>query len=128
MLRVFQMRCLRPILSIRWEQRITNDAVLKRSGQEDVYLVAEKRRWRYMGHILRGPAEITNVSLGWAPEGTRRRGRPRETWRRMTLRKMASAGLRSWGEAAAAAKNRTNWKKLGESVVETLCGTRHSAA
>jgi len=40
---------------------------------------------------------------------------------------MASAGLRSWGEAAAAAKSRTNWKKLGESVVETLCGTRHSA-
>jgi len=128
MLRVFQMRCLRRILSIRWEQRITNDAVLKRSGQEDVYLVAEKRRWRYMGHVLRRPAEITNVSLGWAPEGTRRRGRPRETWRRTTLRKMASAGLRSWGEAAAAAKNRTNWKKLGESVVETLCGTRHSAA
>jgi len=28
-------------------------------------------------------------------------------------RKMASAGLRSWGEAAAAAKNRTNWKKAG---------------
>jgi len=26
---------------------------------------------------------------------------------------MASAGLRSWGEAAAAAKNRTNWKKAG---------------
>jgi len=88
---------------------------------------AEKRRWRYMGHVLRRPAEITNVSLGWAPEGTRRKGRPRETWRRTTLRKMASAGLRSWGEAAAAAKNRTNWKKLGESVVETLCGTRHSA-
>ena len=107
---------------------MTNDAVLKRSGQEDVYLVAEKRRWRYMGHVLRRPAGITNVSLGWAPEGTRRRGRPRETWRRTTLRKMASAGLRSWGEAAAAAKNRTNWKKLGESVLETLCGTRHSAA
>jgi len=28
-------------------------------------------------------------------------------------RKMASAGLRSWGEVAAAAKNRTNWKKAG---------------
>jgi len=42
-------------------------------------------------------------------------------------RKMASAGLRSWGEAAAAAKNRINCKKLGESVVETLCGICHSA-
>jgi len=42
-------------------------------------------------------------------------------------RKMASAGLRSLGEAAAAAKNRTNGKKLGESVVETLYGTCHSA-
>jgi len=42
-------------------------------------------------------------------------------------RMVASAGLRYWGEAAAAAKNRPNWKKLGESVVETLCGTRHSA-
>jgi len=55
--------------------------------------------------------------------GRRRELQPRPGF--MT-RKMAD-GLRSWGEAAAAAKNRTNWKKLGESVVETLCGTRHSA-
>ena len=74
--------------------------------------------------FLTAPRKMVRVGT-W---NVRRRGRPRETWRRMTLRKMASGGLRSWGEAAAAAKNRTNWKKLGESVVETLCGTRHSAA
>jgi len=56
--------------------------------------------------------------------GRRREPQPRPGF--MT-RKMASAGLRSWGDAAAAAKNRINWKKLGESVVETLCGTCHSA-
>ena len=56
--------------------------------------------------------------------GRRREPQPRPG---LMTRKMASAGLRSWGEAAAAAKNRINWKKLGESVVETLCGTRHSA-
>ena len=42
--------------------------------------------------------------------GRRREPQPRPGF--MT-RKMASAGLRSWGEAAAAAKNRTNWKKAG---------------
>ena len=42
--------------------------------------------------------------------GCRREPQPRPGF--MT-RKMASAGLRSWGEAAAAAKNRINWKKLG---------------
>ena len=55
--------------------------------------------------------------------GRRREPQPRPGF----MTRKTADGLRSWGEAAAAAKNRTNWKKLGESVVETLCGTRHSA-
>jgi len=36
------------------------------------------------------------VSPGWAPERTRRRGRPKDTWRRVALKRLAAAGMKSW--------------------------------
>ena len=42
-------------------------------------------------------------------------------------RKMASAGLRSWGEAAAGAKNRTNWKSWESLLWRRYVAQCHSA-
>ena len=42
-----------------------------------------KRWWRWIGHTLRKPLEsITRQALTWNPDDTRKRGRPRNTWRR----------------------------------------------
>lgn len=40
-----------------------------------------KRRWSWIGHIIRkDPADNCAVVLGWMPEGRRKRGRPKTTW------------------------------------------------
>ena len=53
------------------------------------------------------------VALSWAPEGKRRRGRPKTTWRR-TVEK-------EWEEVRTAVTNQEEWK----SSVKALCATRH---
>jgi len=58
------------------------------------------------------------VSLGWAPEGTRRRGRPKDTWRRVALKRLAAAGMKSWREAAVVAQDRCEWKSAGRRCAE----------
>jgi len=62
------------------------------------------------------------VSLGWAPEGTRRRGRPKHTWRRVALKRLAAAGMKSWRETAVVAQDRCEWKTAGEDVLKALYG------
>jgi hypothetical protein len=54
-----------------------------------------KRKFRWIGCALRkDDKQPPKVMLQWTPQGNRRRGRPRNSWRRSTLRE---AG-RSWGE------------------------------
>ena len=43
-----------------------------------------RRRWQWIGHVLRKDrSSDCAVSLGWTPEGRRKHGRPKTTWRRM---------------------------------------------
>jgi hypothetical protein len=42
-----------------------------------------RRRWRWIGHTLRKPpTNITRQALTWNPHGKRKRGRPKNSWRR----------------------------------------------
>jgi hypothetical protein len=46
------------------------------------------REWRWISHTLRKEAESTDKqTLHWNPQGTRRRGRPKQTWKRAFYRK-----------------------------------------
>ena len=46
-----------------------------------------RRRWKFIGHIMRTePNNDCRTALTWAPEGRRKRGRPRTTWRRTAER------------------------------------------
>jgi hypothetical protein len=46
-----------------------------------------KRKFRWIGHTLREDGEQpSKVALQWNPQGNRGRGRPRNSWRRFTLK------------------------------------------
>jgi len=67
------------ILAQPSEQRRAEEA----TGSTPVSVLIRVRRWRWLGHVLRkSPDNISRTALTWAPEGKRRRGRPRETGRR----------------------------------------------
>ena len=116
-LQTFINKCLRKILKIYWPDTISNTELLKRTNQEEIGTVIKRKTWRWIGHTLRkNNGDITKQALDWTPQGTRKRGRPKETWRRSIQSDLNTNGL-SWNTIKKEAKNRTRWR----STVEALC-------
>jgi hypothetical protein len=52
----------------------------------DMETLLIQKRWRWLGHVLRKPSEdMTKVALRRTPEGKRKRGRPKITWRHIQM-------------------------------------------
>ena len=74
---------------------ISNKDLWKAKGQEDVNLEIRKRKFRWIGHTLRKEdGEIPKAALHWNPQGNRKRGRPKNSWRRSVIKKAGT----SWNE------------------------------
>ena len=120
----FANTCLRRILRIRWPEKIRNQELWRLTKQQPIEEDILKRRWRWIGHTLRKPAtSTTRQALTWNPQGKRKRGRPRNTWRRDLDADMKKAG-RNWGELERLAQDRAEWRGF----VDGLCprrGNRH---
>ena len=103
----FHTSCLRKICRIYWPKKITNKELWR-------------WRWRWLGHVIRKDRDsITRTALRWTTDsGRRKRGRPRETWRRTIEAEMRTAG-KTWKELEKAAMDREQWKSL----VSALCAT-----
>ena len=117
-LNTFQNKCIRRILRVRWQQRISNEEIQRMADTNNISCEIRRRRWNWIGHILRredGNDCIT--ALGWQPEGKRARGRPKTTWRRTVEKERNVAGWTSWNIARAAARDRLGWSQS----VEALC-------
>ena len=77
---VFQSRCLRRILKIKWEERISNKEIMERTGMKKMSEEVLRKKWKYIGHILRKEPENDCVTaMTWAPDGKMKRGRPKTT-------------------------------------------------
>ena len=111
---------MRRILKVRWEDKVTNEEVWARTGITNIVMEVKRRRWTWLGHVLRmkktrHPLE----ALNWAPPGKRNRGRPLGTWRRTVEEEMREEG-KTWNELRWLAQDRAGWKKL----VGALCSSR----
>jgi len=68
------------------------------------------------------------VSLRWAPQGTWRRGRPKDTQRSVALKRLKTSGMALWTKAETVTKDWEWWRKVDENVLEALNDRRcHSA-
>ena len=111
---VFVHTCLRRILKIFWPTRMSNEEVRRIAGVQMVSEQVRIRRWKFIGHILRKDIDDNQrIALKWTPDaGRRKRGRPKETWRRTVERERNSLGFSSWDEAGAVAHDRNRWRTL----------------
>ena len=50
---VFHNRCLRKILRIRWQDRVSTKELLERAGMKPLSVEVMSRRWEMIGHIRR---------------------------------------------------------------------------
>ncbi|MGL5901241.1 MAG: reverse transcriptase domain-containing protein [Cetobacterium sp.] len=117
---VFINSCLRKILRIHWPDTISNEELWQRTNQIPAEEEIKKRRWRWIGHTLRKPANnITKQALQWNPQGKRKRGRPRNTWRRDLEADIKTMGV-TWNQLERKAQDRDGWRSL----VGGLCPKR----
>ena len=116
-LQVFINKCLRQILGIRWFDLVTTEDLLTRTNEQRVEEQIICRRWRWIGHTLRRPdSNIAKRALRWNPQGQRKRGRPRNTWRREVESDASKLG-KSWSQIERDSQDRVLWR----SVVDGLC-------
>jgi hypothetical protein len=70
-----------------------------------------------IGHTLRKPqGTLTRQTLSWNPQGTRKKGRPKNSRRRDLEEDRSNIG-KSWRELETLAKNRRTWNV----IVAYLC-------
>ena len=113
-IQTFVNRCLRYILRIWWPNIISNKDLWKVTGQEDINLEIRKRKFRWICHTLRKEdGETPKAALLWNPQGNRKTGRPRNSWRRSVIKETG----RSWNQLRFLAADRQKWKGL----IDNLC-------
>ena len=105
-IQVFVNRCLRQILGVRWYDRLSNEELWRSISQEPFEQQIKRRKWHWLGHTLRKPADVTRRGLRWTPQG----------WRRSTEAEAKVAGL-TWGQLERKAQDRRGWRTL----VDDLC-------
>jgi hypothetical protein len=126
-LTVFDHRCLRTILRVRYIEKVSNETIRRRCcGIEALGVIIQERRLRWLGHVLRAsPSELTHQTLFAKPSPSwrRRRGGQLISWPDRVKADLNSAlgpstyGLRRWNGnwmhiSADLAANRPAWKAL----------------
>ncbi|XP_048478528.1 uncharacterized protein LOC125488872 [Plutella xylostella] len=116
-LQVFVNRCLRRILRIYWPNKISNDQLRERCHDTLIDQQIKRRKWNWIGHTLRRNSDhIPKQAMDWNPQGKRKRGRPKQTWRRTVVDEAKKIG-KSWSEIKREAQDRLRWR----ATVDALC-------
>ena len=109
------------ILKIWWPNKITNKELWRKTNQEDITSTIKRRTWNWIGHPLRkdSATNITRQTVHYNPQGKRKRGRPKNNWRRFTQKDLETVGI-TWQEAKAMAQKRVRWGDM----VDAICSQR----
>ena len=109
-LQTFVNKCLKRLTGIKWTDKVRNEDLWSRTNQSPMEEAIGKRRWKWIGHTLRKPnSSIPKAALEWNPQGQRKRGRPRATWRRVKDADVKRSG-KTWNEIKKLAQDRVKWR------------------
>ena len=93
------MHCLRRILGITWQDKVTNKVVLEKAGIPSLYTLLKQRRMRWLGHVtwmevgrIAKDLLYGELATGKRPTGRpqlrfkgRMQARPADTWHKHRL-------------------------------------------
>ena len=105
----FHMRCLRRILGVKWDDFMTNNAVLEKCGMQTIYCLLSVRRLRWLGHASRmlDGRIPKDILYGELAEGKRSKGRPLLRYKDVCKRDMKAGGL----DLEDMMKDRDSWRQ-----------------
>jgi hypothetical protein len=113
-LQVFHLRCLRRMLGIVWQDKITNNDVLAKGGLPSVFTLLCQCCLHWLGHVYRmGDGRIPKDLLyGELASGERKTGPPQLCYKDVCKRDLKACNIqptgRSWEDSAS---SRTVWKQ-----------------
>ena len=130
----FHQRCLRRILHIKWQDKISNTEVLEHANMRSIYTILCERRLHWLGHVKRmDPGRIPKDLLyGELAEGSRHAGLPKLRFKDVCKRDMKRCNIdsNSWESIA---DDRPSWRqtvkqgaKFGEEVLTTAALDKRS--
>ena len=92
-------------------RKTRNKNVWQRTKQKSItHTITFRNEGTCIGYILRKEnTNITHHALEWNPHGHRKKGRPKNTWRRNLTSEAQKIG-KTWGEIKKLAKDRENGK------------------
>ena len=110
---VFHRRCIRKLLGLTWQGRITVEKIMKRAAMHDRSEIVRTDKLRLAGRVLRTPvSRSASVALNWHPETDRRlRERPQKSWRLTFSEDLQELKITRRG-AKRAASDRNRWMNL----------------
>jgi hypothetical protein len=87
------------------------------TGETPVEPQIKKRKWEWIGHTIRKDENaVERIALDWNPQGTRKRGRPKKTWRRSIIEEARREG-KTWIEVKRLAADKSLEKLRGSPLL-----------
>ncbi|KAG1687722.1 Ubiquitin-like domain-containing CTD phosphatase 1 [Nymphon striatum] len=113
----FEMRCYRRLLGITWKEKVTNIVIIEKTKSligdyEPLLEMTKRRKLQWFGHVTRQPGSMAHTVMHGMVEGTRNRGRPRNTWLSDIKKWTAATGMK-WIDVKMqelGVKSNTNYK------------------
>ena len=128
-LNTFHMRCLKRILGIKWQDRITHQEILMKAKTQSMHSLLSQRRLRWVGHICRmdDGRLPKDVLYGELSEGKRKVGRPSLRFSDTVKRDLKACAIStdSWETLAT---DRDGWRLTVRKGIETADKRRGLAA
>ena len=128
-LETLHQRFLRRIMGITWEDKQTNEAVLRRAGVPSMHAVLTQRRLRWIGHVRRmDDGRIPkDIFYGELSTGTRSVGRPLLRFKDVCKRDMKKCGIsiETWESEA---EDRPAWRASVKDGIARLEEDLHQRA
>ena len=104
---------------MKWTDKITNEELWRITKQKPIEIQIKRKTWNWIGHTLRKEAgAIQKTALDWNPQGYRRSGRPKRTWRRTIEDEIRNTG-RLWNEVKGIAGDHNPWKLFMDALWST---------
>jgi hypothetical protein len=95
-------------MKIWWPSVISNEKFWEAAGQININMEIRKCKFGWTGRTLfKDDSKPCKAALQWHPQGTRERGRPRNSWLRITLNK---CGKCSWSDLRFIARGQEGWR------------------
>ena len=75
---------------------ISNNDLYERTQMSPISTIIYTKRWKEIGHLQRRDASNNDrIALTWTPDGKRKRGRPKATWRQTVVKERGKLGWNS---------------------------------